>query len=903
MKTPVRYLLVAALFAAIVIGALGVAVSGANSGAQTTANGGSGMDLVGSSTTTDATGGESGASAANATTNTTGADTTNVTGTTVTTTTATTSPTTATTTTSSDQSTTTHRFFAYEGGSGYTVPGRIEAENYDRGPCDGTGTGGSGTGTTPTTQPTTTTTTGQGGAGGDTGNQTVTVTPTTTSGQGGAGPGNETGEMNISILAPSASANLTGPNATVSVLVTNFTLVDPLMVNATSAPGQGHVHYFLDVTPPTTPGEPARTGIAGTVFETPNTTIEWANLTPGWHTMHVMLVNNDHSPIFPAVTDSVTFQVENWTNASTITGQTGMGGNESMTDNTTAGNATANMSINLVAPNGTSSLSGRMMTVTAEVAGLNLTDPMMVGMTPAPGEGHIHYFLDAVPPTTPGVPAILPVANTYFESTNTTIAWANVTPGWHTIYALLVNNDYTPVTPIVVDSATFLVGTETTSMDAGAAGTVPAGSGDMGGIAMTMQDDANATETNTTSGSGEQTGNQTIVEIASGNPEFSTLVTAVQAAGLVDTLNGPGPFTVFAPTNAAFDALPDGTLDALLANTTALTSVLTYHVVSGRFEPPTTPAMAELVTVDGRLLSATVDQDGNVRVNGVNVVQKNIQASNGVIHVIDAVLIPPGMGEAGQETGTGTPTASPTATTTGGQGGSGDGGSGGASTGQPGAEPGEYGCGQGWAYFDRTPGNQGGAFREDDVDIENGGSGYVVAYVKSSEWLIYTVDIRESGEYDVTFRVASPWDDREIWLWVDGVLKAQVKVPNTGSFDSYEDVTETVNLDQGNHYFRIQFVRDAQNFDYMTFERAGESGSGSGGSEGISTTTTTTMPTTTATSGQGSSDQGAGNETMTVTPTMTSITTTTTSGQGGSSTGTGTATMTTVAQPMTTTKY
>ena len=115
--------------------------------------------------------------------------------------------------------------------------------------------------------------------------------------------------------------------------------------------------------------------------------------------------------------------------------------------------------------------------------------------------------------------------------------------------------------------------------------------------------------------------------------------------------------------------------------------------------------------------------------------------------------------------------------------------------------------GQGWAWFDRTPGNQGGAYRQDDVDIETGASGNVVAFVKSSEWLIYSVDVAEAGMYTATFRASSPWNDREVWVWVDGVLKAQVKVPNTGSFDTYEDATANVTLPAGSHYIRLQFVQ------------------------------------------------------------------------------------------------
>jgi hypothetical protein len=123
--------------------------------------------------------------------------------------------------------------------------------------------------------------------------------------------------------------------------------------------------------------------------------------------------------------------------------------------------------------------------------------------------------------------------------------------------------------------------------------------------------------------------------------------------------------------------------------------------------------------------------------------------------------------------------------------------------------------------FDRTPGNQGGEYARDDVDIETGGSGYVVAGVTSSEWLAYDVDVAEAGTYTATFRGASPWNDRQIRVRVDGVLVAKVIVPNTGSLDIYEDATAEIALTAGSTTIRLQFYRDTQNFDSMTFEAAG----------------------------------------------------------------------------------
>lgn len=137
-------------------------------------------------------------------------------------------------------------------------------------------------------------------------------------------------------------------------------------------------------------------------------------------------------------------------------------------------------------------------------------------------------------------------------------------------------------------------------------------------------------------------GDKNIVEIAAGDDRFETLVTAVQAAGLVDTLQGEGPFTVFAPTDDAFAALPAGTLEALLADTDTLTKILTYHVVPGKVMAADVVGLngQEAGTVQGENVMVKVD-GGNVMINDANVIITDIEASNGVIHVIDKVIIPP----------------------------------------------------------------------------------------------------------------------------------------------------------------------------------------------------------------------------------------------------------------------
>jgi uncharacterized surface protein with fasciclin (FAS1) repeats len=134
-----------------------------------------------------------------------------------------------------------------------------------------------------------------------------------------------------------------------------------------------------------------------------------------------------------------------------------------------------------------------------------------------------------------------------------------------------------------------------------------------------------------------------IVDTAVADGRFTTLVAAVQAAELVDTLKGEGPFTVFAPTDEAFAALPAGTLDSLLLpeNQQQLTDILLYHVVPGRVMASDVTGLSSASTVLGQDVTVTV-QDGNVFLNdNVQIIITDIETSNGVIHVLDAVLLPP----------------------------------------------------------------------------------------------------------------------------------------------------------------------------------------------------------------------------------------------------------------------
>jgi uncharacterized surface protein with fasciclin (FAS1) repeats len=129
-----------------------------------------------------------------------------------------------------------------------------------------------------------------------------------------------------------------------------------------------------------------------------------------------------------------------------------------------------------------------------------------------------------------------------------------------------------------------------------------------------------------------------IVDTAVAAGQFKTLATALQAAGLVETLKGEGPFTVFAPTDEAFAKIPEADLQAILADKAKLTKILTYHVVSGKVTAAEVVKLNSAKTVEGQ--SVKIDASDGVKVNGAKVIKADVMATNGVIHVIDTVLLP-----------------------------------------------------------------------------------------------------------------------------------------------------------------------------------------------------------------------------------------------------------------------
>lgn len=160
-------------------------------------------------------------------------------------------------------------------------------------------------------------------------------------------------------------------------------------------------------------------------------------------------------------------------------------------------------------------------------------------------------------------------------------------------------------------------------------------------VACNNEGEKKAEETMTTMEEPKMETPKDVVDIAIGSPDHTTLVAAVTAAELVETLKGAGPFTIFAPTNAAFSALPAGTVESLLTpeKKADLTNILTYHVVSGNVKAADLTDGQKIKTLQGGELTVAI-KDGKVMINGANVTAADLAGSNGMIHVIDAVLMP-----------------------------------------------------------------------------------------------------------------------------------------------------------------------------------------------------------------------------------------------------------------------
>jgi plastocyanin len=219
----------------------------------------------------------------------------------------------------------------------------------------------------------------------------------------------------ISIASPEDGAVVSGSDLNVTADVQRFELIDAL--GDPNVAGQGHIHYFLDVDPPTTPGVPAIPS-EGAYAATANPWHVWTDLSPGEHTLSVELVNNDHTPLVPAIVDTISIEV--------VLAQPGLA---------------------ITSPAEDSLVFGHNVTISVSVDDFDLVDNL--GGVNVAGEGHIHYFRDVLPPTAPGVPAIT-AAGTYAPVVGTSFTWINVSVGTHMFSAELVNNDHTPLVPYVV---------------------------------------------------------------------------------------------------------------------------------------------------------------------------------------------------------------------------------------------------------------------------------------------------------------------------------------------------------------------------------------------------------------------------------------------------------------------
>ncbi|MDD1678160.1 MAG: hypothetical protein LUO93_03115, partial [Methanomicrobiales archaeon] len=236
----------------------------------------------------------------------------------------------------------------------------------------------------------------------------------------------------ITITSPVDGATISSRDVTISVQVQNLTLVNKL--GQANVAGEGHIHYFRDVEPPTTPGQIAVT-TPGTYVPTANTSYTWMNLSPGMHNFSVELVNNDHTPLVPPVVETIDVTIMSSAGTPAIT--------------------IISPAENALVPPGNVSVSVRVQ---------NLTLVNKLGQANVAGEGHIHYFIDVEPPTTAGQIAVT-TPGTYVPTTDTSYTWMNVNASRHNFSVELVNNDHTPLVPPVVKLVNITVAVPNASVD------------------------------------------------------------------------------------------------------------------------------------------------------------------------------------------------------------------------------------------------------------------------------------------------------------------------------------------------------------------------------------------------------------------------------------------------------
>jgi outer membrane protein assembly factor BamB/plastocyanin len=259
----------------------------------------------------------------------------------------------------------------------------------------------------------------------------------------------------LAITSPAEGDRVPAGNVTVEVEVENFTLVEP--TGQDNVPGEGHIHYYLDALPLENPDEPAIPETGDYAVST-NTSYTWENVTPGKHILAAQLVNNDHTPIVPLVYDVINVTATG-APATEVPTETPTPEETATTEPTETPTPEETVTPEPTMPEAvpmlaiTSPVEGDRVpagnvTVEVEVENFTLVEP--TGQDNVPGEGHIHYYLDALPLDTPDEPAI-PETGEYAVSANTSYTWENVTPGEHILAAQLVNNDHTPIVPVVAD--------------------------------------------------------------------------------------------------------------------------------------------------------------------------------------------------------------------------------------------------------------------------------------------------------------------------------------------------------------------------------------------------------------------------------------------------------------------
>lgn len=221
---------------------------------------------------------------------------------------------------------------------------------------------------------------------------------------------------NLAML-PIDGSTTGGSDVQLSVMVLNFNVIDKQGTPAVA--GEGHIHYYMDVDAPTSPGKPAIPPSGSTWVTTADTAYTFTNVTPGKHTFSAELVNNDHTPLEPPVVSKSTI---------TVTAPA--------------------PAVKIISPLNRASLPIGSIAVSIQASNFNVVDKQ--GQPSVAGEGHIHYYLDVVPPTTPGQPAIPPSGAIWATTANTSFTFNNVSAGTHTISVELVNNDHTPLVPPAV---------------------------------------------------------------------------------------------------------------------------------------------------------------------------------------------------------------------------------------------------------------------------------------------------------------------------------------------------------------------------------------------------------------------------------------------------------------------